>query len=99
VGTYSPKSGYANKELPCQKCDEGETTLYLGGLECHKYTQRDYLKMFYDIMKGDQWENKFNKDWKDDGISECEWAGVSCDNDGQINGLSFPISASSLSHH
>ena len=99
IGYYSSDAGYASNESPCQKCPNGETTLYLGSTECHAYTQRDYLKIFYDMMKGDQWENKFNKDWKEDGVSECDWAGVSCDADGLIDGLSFPIAASSWSAH
>lgn len=99
VGMHSTQNGYASNDSPCQKCIDGETTLYFGGLECHQYTQRDYLKMFYDIMKGDQWEHTFSNNWKDDEVSECEWAGVSCDKDGLIDGLSFPIAATSLSQH
>ena len=94
VGRYRSDVGFASQDSPCLECPKGETTLFLGSTKCNKYTQRDYLKLFYDIMQGDKWDDKYNKDWNEEHVSECNWAGVSCDDDGFIDGLSFPISAS-----
>uniref|UniRef100_A0A7S2ERU3 Disease resistance R13L4/SHOC-2-like LRR domain-containing protein n=1 Tax=Trieres chinensis TaxID=1514140 RepID=A0A7S2ERU3_TRICV len=96
LGTFSG-IGYATDSDggECKECLEGETTQYLGSRLCRTFTQRDFLSMFFDAMSGEEWSDDQKKGWKDENLSECEWAGVSCDEEGKVDGLEFPISGSS----
>ena len=44
-------------------------------------------------MKGDLWNEKQRTGWKSDKPA-CEWEGVMCNANGEIYGLSFPLSRS-----
>ena len=39
---------------------------------------------------GDKWDEKHRKNWKSD-RNICQWAGISCNEDGEVNGLEFPF--------
>ena len=90
LGTYSA-NGFASNNECCNKCPDGETTQYIGSTGCQTFTQRDYLSMLYDAVGADKWWPKERKrGWKQEGLSECEWEGVSCDDDRKVIGLSIP---------
>lgn len=88
-------NGNGNGKGGCIACPEGETTRYLGSRYCRAFTQRDFLSMFFDAMGGETWPEKEKRGWKDADLPECEWAGVSCDAEGKVDGLSFLLSGSS----
>lgn len=91
MGTYSP-TGFATNKQGCTKCPEDEATLYIGSTACRIFTQRDMLSMYYDAIGGDQWWPKERRrGWKDEAVSECEWEGVTCDENGELVGLSVPV--------
>ena len=89
LGTFSDH-GVATDPGGCKKCPQGQTTIYLGSTECIKLDQNDLLSMLFDVLDGDNWPDDFKKGWKEDKISVCQWAGVICDNEHTIVGLSFP---------
>ena len=95
LGTYS-QLGFASESDggECIKCPEGETNQYLGSRVCRTFTQRDFLFMFFDAMGGVDWSEDKKRGWQDKTVPECEWTGVSCDEDGNVDGLAFPISGS-----
>ena len=39
---------------------------------------------------GDQWSEEQKRGWKSK-LPACEWEGVSCNENGEINGMAFPI--------
>ena len=59
-------------------------------------TDRNALKEFYDLTKGQEWTESAN--WTDEYISHCSWQGVVCDADKTTmlnlanNGLSGKLS-------
>lgn len=48
-------------------------------------------------MQGDDWPPEFEKTWKDPNQLECEWEGVTCDSNGDVVSLVFPMSVTSYS--
>lgn len=93
LGTFSSASeGFAKDSRTCEKCPGEETTLYLGSTECVALDQTDLLSMLYDVMDGDSWPEEYRKGWKDESISFCQWAGVTCDENDEIIGLAIPRS-------
>ena len=101
IDTYSP-SGYAYSEqkafsseeilVPCHRCPQKETSLYLGSKFCRELNQNDFVSMFYEAMDGDTWPPELRKMWNTPGTSVCDWAGVRCDTNGQVTGFDFPLS-------
>jgi Leucine rich repeat N-terminal domain len=89
LGTFADH-GLAADPGGCKRCPQGQTTIYLGSTECITLDQKDLLSMLFDVLDGDNWPDEFKKGWKEDKISVCEWAGVTCDNEHTIVGLSFP---------
>ena len=75
----------------CQPCPEKYTTLYLGSEKCQMLTQRDFLMFIYDTMNGNEWSNENKLGWNDNETSECNWSGVTCDENGNIESLEFPL--------
>mmetsp|Transcript_7085 Transcript_7085/g.11756 ORF Transcript_7085/g.11756 Transcript_7085/m.11756 type:complete len:595 (+) Transcript_7085:14-1798(+) len=49
---------------------------------------RFFLSLLYASWGGDEWRNTEN--WLRDGVTECDWYGVGCDDDGKITSLSLP---------
>mmetsp|Transcript_31397 Transcript_31397/g.46126 ORF Transcript_31397/g.46126 Transcript_31397/m.46126 type:complete len:139 (+) Transcript_31397:68-484(+) len=96
LGFYSD-AGYASAGSGCKSCPDGESTMYLGSSKCRKFTQRDFLSMFFDVMGGESWPVERKRGWLEHSLSECHWAGISCDEDGIVNGLDFPINGVQLS--
>ena len=91
VGSYSA-TGFAPGKEGCTKCPEGETTQFLGSTECRNFTQQDFLGMFYDAVGAEDWWPMDRREgWKDTSVSECEWKGVVCDENGEISALSIPL--------
>lgn len=90
LGTYSD-SGHAVDEVGCTPCPNGETTMYLGSTGCLKLSEEDILTIFFNVMEGENWPDDMKKNWGDSTIGLCNWAGISCDGDGQIESLSFPL--------
>lgn len=65
----------------------------LGSDSCRIFTQKDILKMFYELLGQDSasnWDENYSRDWSSD-KPECEWIGVTCE-EGEVTGLSFPNS-------
>ncbi len=94
--TYS-ELGFASDTSPCTICPDGFTTVSIGSTYCRILTQRDFLTIFYDVMQGDDWPPEFEKTWKDPNQLECEWEGVTCDSNGDVVSLVFPMSVTSYS--
>jgi hypothetical protein len=91
IGKWS-SDGYAKSlETGCSPCPKQETTQYLGSIECRTFSQRDLLSMLYDAVGGESWPEISRRGWKDPKISECEWEGVTCDGEGEVSDLSFPV--------
>ena len=91
VGSYSA-TGFAPGKEGCTKCPEGETTQFLGSTECRNFTQQDFLGMFYDAVGAEDWWPMDRREgWKDTTVSECEWKGVVCDENGDVSALSIPM--------
>lgn len=89
LGTYST-AGYATPTSECKPCPSGESSLHLGASSCVPISQREILAMFFDVMGGDSWDEDKRSGWK---VlpNECEWSGVSCDSNGELNGLAFQL--------
>lgn len=88
VGTYTVDD--ETRILSCKLCPTGQTTLYTGSYHCVEYTQKDFLVMLYEFLDGGAWSDEFSNGWKQN-EDECNWAGVSCDEDGIIDGLTIPL--------
>eukprot|EP00578_Thalassiosira_sp_NH16_P019017 CAMPEP_0181095170 /NCGR_PEP_ID=MMETSP1071-20121207/10379_1 /TAXON_ID=35127 /ORGANISM="Thalassiosira sp., Strain NH16" /LENGTH=286 /DNA_ID=CAMNT_0023177539 /DNA_START=1 /DNA_END=861 /DNA_ORIENTATION=+ len=92
LGTYS-STGFEITDSPlyeCKPCPEGETTVRVGSTSCRVVTEEDMLNMMFDLLNGDVWNEKYRQTWKS-GKPVCEWEGISCTRDGEINGLSIPV--------
>lgn len=88
-------AGYATKDFGCTPCPEGQSTMHLGSDSCRVFTDEDILKMFYELLGGDEtWDQTFQADWTSD-KPVCEWHGVTCGG-GEVTGLSFPNSGLKL---
>ncbi len=81
--------GFADNDVECQTCPDGQTALYLGSKGCLSFSQRDVLEMFYRLMDGDNWPTHLKENWLNADVSECQWGGVTCDSDGVIDSLTF----------
>jgi hypothetical protein len=90
LGTYSD-SGHAIDDKGCIKCPDGETTLYIGSTSCVRLSEADILSIFFYGMYGDDWPEDTKLNWADPVISPCEWGGITCDSEGEIVSLSFPL--------
>lgn len=95
LGTYSETGHYyvyssnSVTEVECMKCPEGQTTIRVGSTKCQVVTEEDLLVILYDLMNGDEWDEERRRNWKTD-KNICDWAGISCNDSGEIIGLSFP---------
>ena len=89
-------TGFAVAASGCKPCPESETTMYLGGMSCTTLKLEDFLTVFYDVMRGDEWEVGERTNWKDEGIDVCNWEGIECEPDGRILEISFPVSEADL---
>lgn len=89
LGTYST-AGYATSKSECKPCASGTSSLHLGASECVQITQREILAMFFDVMGGESWDEEERRGWKAL-PNECDWAGVTCDDNGELNTLAFQM--------
>jgi len=85
-----PLGHISTKKVPCEPCPEGTTTLYRGSSSCEVVTEEDLLGMFYGLMNGEKWSEQQRRGWKSH-LPACDWEGVSCDLNGEINGMAFPL--------
>lgn len=92
LGTYAD-NGHAADPGGCTKCPEGQTTLYLGSTkhECKVYTPESILSMFFQVARGDGWPEESKHHWADESMSLCDWAGVTCNEEGEMTSLTFPL--------
>uniref|UniRef100_A0A7S1FLX5 Leucine-rich repeat-containing N-terminal plant-type domain-containing protein n=1 Tax=Corethron hystrix TaxID=216773 RepID=A0A7S1FLX5_9STRA len=99
MGTYHSEGRAEEKFGPCRPCPEGQTTTYLGSSTCSlQATQRDALAMLYRTAGGEEhWDPKKRKRWGEEGVNECEWEGVTCDADGVVESLTFPVRGTHIS--
>lgn len=95
LGTFAETSGGHASEShgPCTPCPSSETTLYLGSPRnaCQEIRPEEILTMFYDVMQGELWPSRAQHNWGDLTVSICEWAGISCDANGELTGMAFPL--------
>jgi len=49
------------------------------------------LAMLYKVMRGDLWPPARRTNWGDLSVSVCDWAGLSCDENGELESISFPL--------
>jgi hypothetical protein len=88
-GAFSDQ-GMATASGGCIRCPPGQTTIYIGSFECMQIDQKDILLMLFDVLDGD-WPDEYKKTWKEENeMSVCRWAGVTCDKDQKIIGLTIP---------
>lgn len=91
LGTYSDP-GHATHSEGCKPCPDGETTLYLGASECEIVSDLDILAMYYNVMYGSSPNAMQLYQWKDpEGDDWCNWKGITCDGDGEISAIRFPL--------
>jgi hypothetical protein len=90
LGTFSDP-GHATHSEGCKPCPEGLTTMYLGSSACEEFTEKDILSIFFDVMGGESWNALQKSNWKDDQGSVCDWNGITCDADGEIASIRFPL--------
>jgi LRR receptor-like serine/threonine-protein kinase FLS2 len=89
---YFDATGYAYEpDEGCRECPVGTTTIYLGGTECMELHAEDILSIFFDVMGGEFWDPNDSLNWKSEDLSVCTWGGVSCEDDGTLLTLSFPL--------
>jgi hypothetical protein len=65
--------------------------MYLGSSSCEEFTENDILSIFFDVMGGESWNALQKSHWKDDQGSVCDWNGITCDEDGEIASIRFPM--------
>jgi hypothetical protein len=65
--------------------------MYLGSSSCQELSVADILSVYFDVIRGDQWNALQQLHWKDRSVDICEWYGVSCDEDGEIQSLRIPV--------
>jgi len=91
LGTYSSR-GRAIHSEGCKPCPDGESTLYLGAYDCEVVGDHDILAMFYNVMYVGSSNAMQQHQWKDpEGDNWCTWKGITCDSDGKIQTLQFPL--------
>jgi hypothetical protein len=90
LGTYSDP-GHATHSEGCKPCPEGTTTMYLGSSSCEEFSEADILSIFFDVMGGHTWNALQKSHWKESDGSVCEWHGISCDENGEIDSIRFPL--------
>jgi len=96
----SPKVGQKPCELgwvlradgaECVMCPEGQTTFKIGENMCRDVTQEDILNTLYSVVHGEEtWPEEKKRDWGTK-KSACSWAGITCNEQGLITGISFPV--------
>jgi len=89
VGTVS-STGKATIDSPCKRCPDGTGNFYIGSIECHPLSQREFLSMFYTVMNGNTWPSEHSEGWTNNEVGVCDWAGIICDSSGEVESLSFP---------
>jgi len=94
LGTFS-EAGFATTDTACKPCPEGTSSIHLGSKTCQVVTRKNLLEMLYDVIGGDDWPEDRRRGWNSD-LAECDWEGVTCGENGDLIGLSFPISGSKI---
>lgn len=90
LGTFSDP-GHATHSNGCNPCPEGQTNMYLGSSSCQELSEADILSVYFDVIRGDQWNALQQLHWKDRSVNICEWYGVTCDEYGEIQSLRIPV--------
>jgi Leucine-rich repeat (LRR) protein len=91
LGTYSDP-GHATHADGCKPCPAGKTTLYLGSSACIKFDEEDYIAMIYDIMAATNNFSIQKGHWDLNREGDvCTWNGISCDEKGEVESISFPL--------
>lgn len=91
LGTYSDP-GHATHSEGCKPCPEGMNTLYLGSSSCDRVSDGDILAIFFNVMGGASWNEIQINHWRDpEGNDLCEWNGVTCDENGLVSSIRFPL--------
>lgn len=92
IGTYS-EVGHAVDPVGCFKCPAGESTLYLGSVrsKCQVFTEAMILTMFFEVMQGHEWPLGLQENWGNYDVPLCKWAGLTCDEDGELESIAFPL--------
>jgi len=96
----SPKVGQKPCELGwvlradgagCVMCPEGQTTFKVGENICRDVTEEYILNTFYSVVHGEEnWPEEKRRGWGTN-KSACSWAGITCNEQGVITGISFPV--------
>lgn len=91
IGTYSDP-GHATHSDGCKPCPKGKTSLFLGSSTCIRFTEEDYITMFYDVMTAVYPSAHQRNHWDTNREGEvCTWNGIDCDENGRIQSISFPL--------
>jgi len=85
-----PAGAYSNEGvMPCEPCEEGTTTPYIGqNGQCWSTDQDVIIKKLYDDTAGSQWT--LGTSWYFDGCPTCEFDGIICNKDGQVTHIELP---------
>lgn len=83
IGSWAPEG----RRTANDECVDGcVSALWMGMTNCDDRTLR-ILSDFYDAMDGDSWKEN---NWFD-AEDECEWTGITCDNNRHITALELPM--------
>ena len=75
----------------CVMCPEGQTTFKIGENTCRDVTDEDILNTLYSVVHGEEtWPEEKKRGWGTK-KNACSWAGITCNEQGVITGISFPV--------
>lgn len=84
AGTYSNEGVF-----PCQPCEQGSITPYLGqNSACYSTDQDVIIRKLYDETSGNRWTQ--GTTWFYEGSPTCEFDGIVCNKAGQIIKIELP---------
>ena len=103
-GTYNDKGRQDSDDKPCQVCTKPGAAAFWGSTDCITVVTaptdppvagpslpgspaRQALEQIYTKCGGSGWTAK--KNWMDEQVSHCEWAGIRCSDEGNVTQMSF----------
>jgi len=87
INTYNVYGKQTSDDEPCKPCPFTYTAMFWGSTSCSAdatdYNEREILAMLYEATGGSDWSERSN--WKEDNVSICDWYGVHCASEDDIN--------------
>lgn len=92
-GTFS-EAGHATSDQSCIACPDDKTTMFLASTKCETFSDQDMLTLLYEAFEGKNWPMGSQHGWNDpDQYSVCEYAGVQCNDQMEIESIAVPVTA------